>query len=50
MKPSSLVVGARPDLRLAATLALGLMLLAAWVMAGPALPEPQWLQAQQQVC
>ena len=48
MKPTSLAVGARPDLRLVATLAFGLVLIAAWVMAGPALPEPQWLQAQQQ--
>ncbi len=41
-------MGVRLDLRLATILAFGLALATAWAMIGPALPEPQWLQAHQQ--
>lgn len=49
MKPLFLAVGVRLDLRHAAALAFGLVLATAWLMAGSSLPEPHWLQAQQEV-
>ena len=48
MKPTNPPLGIRLDLRLAAALAFGLVLATGWAMIGPALPEPQWLQAHQQ--
>ena len=48
MKPSHPPLGIRVDLRLAAALAFGLVLAAAWALMGPALPEPQWLHAHPQ--